>query len=149
PLEPTETAQVLALAPGVIRTKSAEEFERHLFKNPYFSPDALFALRSRHDRRVLAAGIFVNNAAYADPNVIDPQMPCFRLGAFGNEGMDAKRVYGLFSFLAADDRSLSAHGVELMGEAAMRVSNGDAIIGLAAQVASDTGGLFGFYQRFF
>lgn len=149
PLEPSEVDQVFALAPSVVRSASAGEFERHLFKNPYFPPESLFALRSRVDRRVLAVGILVSDLTYADPTVIDAQMPCFRLGAFGSEGMDSKRVNGLFSFLARDDRTLSGHGLELMGEACLRIAEGDTVSGMAAQVASDAGSLFAFYQRYF
>ena len=45
-------------------------------------------------------------------------MPCFRLGAFGAEGLTAKRVNGLFSFFAADPQETNALGVDLLGHAA-------------------------------
>ena len=66
-----------------------------------------------------------------------------------HEGMDTKRVNGLFSMIAKPDRSLSSYGLELMGEAVNRVTDGDTINGLAAQVASDSPARLSFYQRFF
>jgi hypothetical protein len=149
PLEPSEVPAAFALAPEAVRTKTPAELEQHLLRNPYFPPESVFALRSKIDRRILAVGIFIRNNAYADPEVIDPLAPCFRLGAFGAEGMDTKRVNGLFSFIAKDDRSLSGYGLELMGEAAGRVVDGDTCNGLAAQASSDAPALLGFYQRFF
>ena len=101
------------------------------------------------DRKILAVGILVRENAYADAEVIDPSAPCFRLGAFGTEGMDAKRVNGLFSFIAKPDRSLSGYGLELMIEAVRRVAEGDTFNGLAAQVSSTSPALLGFYQKFF
>ena len=56
---------------------------------------------------------------------------------------------GLFSFVAKPDRSLSGYGLEMMGEAAGRVSDSDTAGGLAAQVASDAPALLDFYQKFF
>lgn len=149
PVEPTDVPQILTLAPEALRVSTAADLEQHLFKNPYFAPDDLFAVRSKVDRQVLAVGLFVREASYADPEAIDPQAPCFRLGAFGSEGMSTKRVNGLFSFLAKADRSLNSYGLELIGEAAGRVSDNDTMNGLAAQVPSDAPALVGFYQKFF
>lgn len=149
PLQTAEVAEVFALAPESLHARTPAELEQHLFKNPYFTPDCLFALHSKIDRKILAVGILVRENAYADPEVIDPLAPCFRLGAFGTEGMDAKRVNGLFSFIAKPDRSLSGYGLELMTEAAGRVADGDTFNGLAAQVSSSSPALLGFYQRFF
>ena len=148
-LAPSEVPEAFALAPEALRAKTLEEFEQHLFKNPYFPPEAVFALHSKIDRHVLAVGVFVRENSYADAEAIDPLAPCFRLGAFGTEGMNTKRVNGLFSFLARPDRSLSGHGLELMGEAVGRVADSDTLSGLAAQVPSDAQALLGFYQKFF
>ncbi len=149
PLEARDVPEVFALYPELPRVKSAAELEQHLFKNPYFTPDALFALRSKIDRHVLAAGIYVRDESYADPHAIDSLAPCFRLGAFGTEGMQTKRVNGMFSVLAKPDRSLSGYGLELMGEAASRVTESDSSGGLAAQIASDAPEFLSFYQKFF
>lgn len=149
PLTPADMSEMHALAPDTLRVHSAAELERWLFKNPYFPPESLFALRSKLDRRVLAVGNFVREPTYADPEAIDPLAPCFRLGAFGAEGMQTKRVNGLFSFIARADRSLSGFGLELMGEAAGRVDDHDALNGLAAQVPSDSPALLEFYHKYF
>ena len=118
PVEPGDLPTILELGAGVIRAKTVAELEQCLLKNPYFPPDSTRVLRSRLDRRVLAAATLVTDPSYADPKVIDAMAPCFRLGAFGTEGMTHKRVKGLFSLIAKPDRSLSGFGLELMGEAA-------------------------------
>ena len=89
------------------------------------------------------------NTLRADPRQVDANMPCFRLGAFGTEGMQAKRINGLFSFVARPDRSLSALGLDLMGQAAYRLQETDDVAFLAAQCPSDVPALMQFYQRNF
>lgn len=149
PVEPADVPRILALAPELFRGTSAAELEGRLFRNPYFPREALFAIRSRGDQAIAAVGLFVNDATYADPEKIDSGMPCYRLGAFGAEGMESKRVNGLFSFVARDDRSLNAYGLELIGEAANRVQDDDPIQGLAAQCPTDAPALLGFYSKYF
>jgi hypothetical protein len=148
PLEPEDLPAVLALAPEVLRTQNVEVLRRHLFHNPYFPPDSLFALRSRTDRTPVAVGILVTDPSYADPTAVDSNMPCFRLGAFGTEGMQTKRVKGLFSFLAKQDRNVSVLGMDLLGQASYRLRDDD-IETLAAQVPSDVPALLNFYTRTF
>ena len=149
PLTPDEVPQVLALMPGVLGMDSAEELERHLFKNPYFQPSAVHAMRSRNDNQVLAVSILVLDVTFADANAIDSDTPCYRTGAFGNERMKTKRVNGLFSYLARPDRNLHGVGIELLGHAAHRIGDDDTVTGFAAQVASDQPGLAEFYRKYF
>ena len=149
PLTPDEVPQVLALMPGVLGMGSAEELERHLFKNPYWAPTALHAMRSRNDNQVLAVSIVVLDVAFADPNAVDSDAPCYRTGAFGNERMKTKRVNGLFSYLARPDRNLHGVGIELLGHAAHRIGDDESVSGFAAQVASDQPGLAEFYRKYF
>jgi hypothetical protein len=149
PLKPEDVPALFALAPEALRAQSPAELENHLFHNPYFTGDSLFALRSRQDGQVMAAGILVNEPTYADPNAVDSAMPCFRLGAFGTEGMQAKRIKGLFSFLAKPGPSLSALAMDLMGHAGFRLREIDDIDSLAAQVPSDVPALVNFYSRHF
>jgi hypothetical protein len=148
PLGREDVPALLAMAPALLRTRSAEELEQHLFANPYFPPESLFVLRSRTGDAPAAVGILVSNATYADPKKVDSDMPCFRLGAFGTEGTRTKRIQGLFSFLTLPDRNLSSLALDLMAEASSRLhdSNADA---LAAQVPSDQPHLVRFYQQFF
>ena len=76
-------------------------------------------------------------------------MPCFRLGAFGTEGMTTKRVRGLFSFVTRPDRHIFGIGMDLLGHAANRLTDEDEVGCYAAQVASDATALHTFYERVF
>ncbi len=148
PAKPQDVPTIFELLPHVLRVSSPEELERHLFHNPYFPAEAVFVLRSRPDNVLLAAGILIINPAYADPRQVDAAMPCFRLGAFGTEGMQVKRINGLFSFLAKDSRDLNPIALDLMGHAAFRLHNAN-VAAFAAQVPSDVPHLLRFYQQQF
>jgi hypothetical protein len=148
PLRPEDVPAVLDLAPEALRTDSAALLERHLFHNAYFRPDALFCLRSRTDGTPAGAGILVEDSAYADPMQVDAAMPCFRLGAFGAEGMQTKRINGLFSFLGKAGRDVNALGLDLLGYAAAKLRS-TSPESLAAQVPSDVPHLLRFYQQYF
>jgi hypothetical protein len=149
PLLPADVAAVLALGAGVLQITSAVALEKYLFKNPYFPATALFALRSAPSATLLAVGIFITEPMYADPRVIDANMPCYRLGAFGTEGMSTKRVKGLFSFIARPDRALPGYAMDLLGYAATHIGIDEDMECCAAQVPSDAPALMGFYQRHF
>jgi hypothetical protein len=148
PLTREDIPAVFALAPNVLRVSSPEALEKHLFQNPYFKPDSVFVLRSRANNVPLAAGVVISNSSYADPKQIDPAMPCYRLGAFGSEGMQTKRINGMFSFLCASDRDVNPLALDLMHHATVRLEDSDAE-SLAAQVPSDAPHLLQFYQRYF
>ena len=148
-LEPQDVPSLLNLAPEVLHTQRIDVLTEYLFKNPYFPPDSLYALRSRSGKEPIAVGILVSDSSYADPKLVDSSMPCFRLGAFGTEGTNAKRIKGLFSFLARQDRSLNHLGMDLLGQASYRLREMDDIEMLAAQVSSDAPGLLNFYSRNF
>jgi hypothetical protein len=139
----------MELIPGVSRARSAAELEKHLLHNSYFPADAVFLLRSRTGNAPVAAGVLVIEPSYADPRVVDASMPCYRLGAFGTEDMNTKRINGLFSFLARADQNLTPLGLDLMGNAAYRLRDTDDIEGLAGQVPSDSPALLRFYERNF
>src|SRR5207253_1555116 len=130
-----------------LRTTSTEALERHFFHNPYFPPEALFVLRNREDGTPEAVGVVILNKAYANPMQLDANMPCFRLGAFGTEGMQAKRVNGLFSFIARA-QDVNRLGLALMGHAAFQLQEAD-MPTFAAQVPSDAPSLLHFYQSHF
>ena len=148
PLSREDVPAIFALAPEVLRVSSPEALEKHLFQNPYFKPESVFVLRSRANNVPLAAGIVVDHTSYADPKQVDAAMPCFRLGAFGTEGMQTKRIKGLFSFLCGSDRDVNPLALDLMHHATVRLEEGDAD-SLAAQVPSDAPHLLQFYQRYF
>jgi hypothetical protein len=148
PAKPQDAVEILHLVPQALRVSSAADLERHLFHNSFFPPDAVFVLRGRSDPSILAAGILVTDPAFADPRQVDAAMPCFRLGAFGTEGMQTKRINGLFSFLAPEGRNLNPLVFDLMAHAAFRLANTD-IATLAAQVPSDVPHLYRFYEDHF
>jgi hypothetical protein len=148
PLSREDVPAIFALAPKALRVSSPEGLEKHLFENAYFKPESVFVLRSRANNVPLAAGVVIDNSSYADPKQVDPAMPCFRLGAFGTEGMQTKRINGLFSFLCASDRDVNPLALDLMHHATVRLEESDAG-SLAAQVPSDAPHLLQFYQRYF
>jgi hypothetical protein len=148
PLTREDLPGVIALAPGALRSSDPDFLERHFLYNPYFPPDAAFVLRGRGEGQVAAAGMLIANPAYADPYQLDAAMPCFRLGAFGTEGMTTKRINGLFSFLVPDGREVNPRGLDLLGYAAQALGDTD-VATVAAQVSSAVPHLLRFYERYF
>lgn len=146
PLSPEDLPALAGLAPSVMRLP-LEKLSDYFFKNPYFDASSLFCLR-KSDSSLQAVGIMIANAKYADPLKIDPAMPCFRLGAFGTEGMTTKRVNGLFSFLVGSEADAFSIGLDLLSYAINNLED-DSVESLAAQAPSDAPNLVGFYQRHF
>ena len=91
--------------------------EKYLFANQYFPADSLFVLRGKTQNQPAAIGIVVANNAYAHPRQVDALMPCFRLGAFGTEGLNCKRINGLFSVLMPEGSDVSPLALDLLGYA--------------------------------
>jgi hypothetical protein len=149
PLRREDVPALFALAPEALRVRGPAELEEHLFHNPYFGPEVVFVLRGRESGAPVAAGILITDPTYADPHVLDANMPCFRLGAFGTETMQPKRVKGLFSFLARADQHVRQLGMDLLGEAALRLRDSDDITAFATQVPSDAAHLLQLYQQVF
>jgi hypothetical protein len=148
PLNREDVPAIFELAPEALRVRTAAELEKHLFENPAFTPESLFVLRGRSGGAPAAVGILLDSPDYADPRQIDPNNPCFRMGAFGSESMTAKKVQGLFSFLCRPGRDVSSLALDLMGHAAFRLEE-SATASLAAQVPSDVPHLLRFYQQHF
>jgi hypothetical protein len=148
PLRREDLSAVLQMAPSVLRVQTAEQLEQHLFHNPYFSADAAFALRQKPDDPPSAVGILIANPAYANPKQLDAAMPCFRLGAFGTEGLTHKRVNGMFSFIADVKRDVNPLALDLLAHAARRLETTD-VETLAAQAPSDVPALMRFYKQYF
>ncbi|HEV3205274.1 MAG TPA: hypothetical protein VGY77_12855 [Gemmataceae bacterium] len=148
PLKKEDVPAIFELAPQVLKVHSPDQLERYLFHNPYFGPEETFVLRNRDGGIPVAVGILVSNQAYGDPKQVDSCMPCFRLGAFGTEGMPTKRLNGLFSFLTKDQRLAGIYAQELMGHAASLLEDCGAT-SLAAQAPSDAEFLIRFYNRYF
>ncbi|MFL5245492.1 MAG: GNAT family N-acetyltransferase [Gemmataceae bacterium] len=147
-LSPDDLSDVMALAPLAIRVESRDALEKHLLQNVYFKASDVFVLRDRTTKKALGVGLLIENAAYGDPRAVDSNMPCFRLGAFGTEGMAVKRINGMFSFLVKPDRDANRLGLELMGHAARRLDASD-VATFAAQVPTDVPHLARFYHQYF
>jgi hypothetical protein len=147
PLHRDDLSGIIALCPEIFRGKNAKELEPYLFGNSYFGPDSCFVLRDK-DSKPAAVGILIMSPGYADPKQVDSAMPCFRLGAFGSEGMTAKRINGLFSFLARPGKETGQLGLDLLGHAAFLMDESPTAW-LAAQVPSDVSHLLRFYQHYF
>jgi len=137
---------VAAMGRGVIRLP-ADHLESYFFANPYFAAESFLVLRDR-DRTPLAVGVGLESANFADVKAIDPLAPCFRLGAFGTEGLNAKRVNGLFSYVVADPANALTAGLALLSEASQEMTEGT-VTALAAQCPSDAPHLLSFYARYF
>ena len=148
PATPEDVPAILELGANVLRLHDGAALETYLFRNPYFSAESVFVLRSRTGETPLAVAILVANPAYANPRQVDADMPCFRLGAFGTEGTTTKRINGLFSFLIADARDAHPLVLDLLGYAAYRLQDTD-VETFSAQVPSDAGHLLRFYKQYF
>jgi hypothetical protein len=138
----------LELGADVLLIRERAALEQYLFRNAYFPADSVFVLRNRTGGPPLAAAILITDTAYAEPREVDAAMPCFRLGAFGTEGMSTKRINGLFSFLTADTRDAHPLALDLLGYAAYRLQDTE-VETFAAQVPSDAGHLLRFYKQYF
>jgi hypothetical protein len=136
---------VAEMGKGVLRLP-VEKLEAYFFANPYFPAEAVLVLQGRDDNPV-AVGIGLESSTYSDVKMVDPSTPCFRLGAFGTEGLNTKRVNGLFSFVATPSHALPA-GLGLLAEASQEMTEGT-VTTLAAQCPSDAPHLVSFYNRYF
>jgi hypothetical protein len=139
---------IFEMGANVLLVPDLAALERYLFHNPFFSADSVFVLRNRAAGAPVAAGILVAKPEYANPLQVDAAMPCFRLGAFGTEGMQTKRINGLFSFLAPDSRDVNPLALDLLGYAAYKLRDTE-VDTFAAQAPSDAGHLLRFYKQYF
>jgi hypothetical protein len=145
-LKPADLPAVAELGRGVIRLP-AEKLERHFFANPYIPAEAFLVLLGRDGETPVAVGLGLESSLYADVTAVDPLAPCWRLGAFGAEGLAAKRVNGLFSFVARPEHAIPA-GLALLSEASQEMTEGT-VATIAAQCPSDAPHLVNFYARYF
>jgi hypothetical protein len=146
-LKREDVPALAAMGKGIIRLP-LEKLEHYLFSNPYFPVEAYLVLRDRDGKTPIAIGIGLESSTYADVKKIDPLAPCFRLGAFGTEGLSTKRVNGLFSYLVADPASALTAGLALLSEANQEMTD-SSVTSIAAQCPSDATHLIGFYSRYF
>lgn len=145
-LKPSDLPAVAAMGKGILRLPP-DGLESYFFANPYFPAEACLVLRAG-DGAPVAVGIGLESGTYADVKRVDPLAPCFRLGAFGSEGLNTKRVNGLFSFLVANPANALTAGLALLSEASQEMTEGT-VTALAAQCPSDAPHLAAFYARYF
>jgi hypothetical protein len=145
-LQRADVPAVAAMGRGVIRLPD-DKLESYFFANPYLPAEAFLVLRGA-DGGAKAVGIGLESGTYADVRTIDPLAAAFRLGAFGSEGLNAKRVNGLFSFVVANPADALAAGLALLAEASQEMTEGT-VTALAAQCPSDAPHLVNFYARYF
>lgn len=138
---------VAAMGKGVLRLPP-EKLEAYFFSNSYIPAEAFLVLRDRNGSTPVAVGIGLESTTYADVRKIDPLAPCFRLGAFGSEGLNTKRVNGLFSFIVADPANTLTAGLALLNEASLEMTE-NTVEAMAAQCPSDLPHLVAFYSRYF
>jgi hypothetical protein len=146
PMRPDDVPAVLALGQGVVRCRTPEQLAAHLFDNLHFGGDSAFVIRAQADGPPIAASLLVTDPAYGDARAVDANMPCFRLGAFGTEGMQWKRLNGVFSLLTRPGADVNPLGLEMLAHAAACLSQTE-LGTLAAQVPSDAPHLLRFYQQ--
>ncbi len=137
---------IAAMGRGVLRLPD-DKLEHYFFANPYFPAEAFLVLRGT-DESPKAIGIGLESSTYSDVKKVDPLAPCFRLGAFGTEGLNTKRVNGLFSFLVANPAEALTAGLALLSETSQEMTDGT-VGALAAQCPSDAPHLVNFYARYF
>lgn len=146
-LKPEDIPAIAAMGQGVLRLP-LEKLEAYFFANPYFPASAVRVLRAKGTGVPFAVGLGIENGEYADVRKIDPLAPCFRLGAFGTEGLSTKRVNGLFGFMVAEPDRTATAGLTLLGALSVEMTDGS-VHAFAAQCPSDVRHLVGFYSRYF
>ncbi|MDB5310867.1 MAG: hypothetical protein JWO38_5069 [Gemmataceae bacterium] len=145
-----QRADVPALAEmgqGLIRLP-ADKLEQYYFANPYYPVEAFLVMEGRDGGGPVAIGVGLESATWADVKKVDPLAPCFRMGAFGTEGLNAKRVNGLFSYLVSKPEHAIPAGLALLAETSQEMTEGSAS-SIAAQCPSDVPYLLNFYSRYF
>jgi ribosomal protein S18 acetylase RimI-like enzyme len=144
PLGPAEVAQARELWGSLFATADVSRLKAFYLKNEYFTPASGFIVRDARTGRLLGLALAITDPRYADPTLVDPAMPCFRLGTLGTETERHKRINGLFSCAFADERA----GTVLLTEAARRFAAAG-LAHAAAQAPSDQPALVAFYDRSF
>lgn len=136
---------LVAMGRGLIRV-GADQLEQHVFNSPHFPAEAFWVVDG-HTGPV-AVGVGLDNPNWPDVKKVDALAPCFRLGAFGTEGLNAKRVNGLFSYVVTKPEHALPAGLALLAEVSQELTEGS-VSSLAAQCPTDAPHLIGFYTRYF
>jgi hypothetical protein len=145
-VQPDDVPAIEAMVPGLLRIKG-KPLADYLLQNPSFPADAVYVLRKK-DGTPQGVGILIDNEACPGVEAIDATAPNYWFGAFGTEGLPAKRVNGLFSFLAPRGKDAQLIGQDLLWYGTSRMES-NSFDWLAAQVPSDAPHLVVFYERYF
>jgi hypothetical protein len=131
---------------GLVRLP-ADKLEQHYFANPYFPAEAFLVVEERGGG-LIAVGVGIEAATWADPKRVDPLAPCFRMAAFGTEGLNCKRVNGLFSYVVSKPEHALPAGLGLLHEASQEMTEGT-VTSICGQCPTDAPHLLNFYTRYF
>jgi len=134
-MNPEDIPALREMGGALFAGMSQDELKQRLFSNPWFPAESLFVLHGRSSETPVACAALICESGYADPRKVDSAMPCFRLGAFGNELQDTKRIRGMFSYLAGANQNPTLIGLDLLGHVARMIP--DDLEALAAQIQSD------------
>lgn len=146
-MERSDLPALAAMGQGLLRVP-AGEMEAYYFSNPYFPAEAFFVMDGRDGGGPVAIGVGLESSTWADVKRVDPLAPCFRMGAFGTEGLNTKRVNGLFSYLVSKPEHAIPAGLGLLAEASQNMTDGT-VNALAAQCPTDAPHLLNFYTHYF
>jgi len=144
-IRPGDLPAIESMVPGVPRLRGPA-FANYLMTSG-LATEAVFVLR-RPDGSPRGVGVLVDDVSLPGVESLDPKAAACWFGAFGTEGLPAKRVNGLFSFLAPSGKDLLRVGQDLLWYATMRLEN-TSFRCLAAQVPSDAPHLLDFYESYF
>ncbi len=148
PLIVEDLEELKRIGKGVVRLDDVAALRKHFFENPRLPHQCFFVERSRADGRPLAAASMILRPEFANISNVDSNMPCYRTGAFGMEGLPAKRINGLFSFLAEPNNNFFSLAYDLFSHAANLLDETE--LGyMVAQAPSDAPWLTSFYERHF
>lgn len=146
PLKPSDIPALAEMGRGFIRLPLAK-LESYYFSNPYFPVEAYRVMEDRNNEAI-AIGIGLESPTWADAKKVDSLAPCFRMGAFGTEGLNTKRVNGLFSYIVSKPEHSLPAGLALLNEATQEMTEGS-VSTICAQCPTDQPHLLNFYGRYF
>jgi hypothetical protein len=145
-VQPDDLPAIEAMCPNLLRLRG-KTLADYLLRNPSLPADAVYVLRKK-DGTPQGVGILIDNEAYPGVETLDPKAPNYWFGAFGTEGLPAKRVNGLFSVLTPPGKDALLVGQDLLWYGTSRMES-NTFDWLAAQVPSDAPHLLTFYERYF
>ena len=146
-LQPGDLPALAEMGRGLIRIP-IEKLEAYYFSNPYFPVEAFLVMEERGGGAPVAIGVGLESSTWADAKKIDPLAPCFRMGAFGTEGLNTKRVNGLFSYVVSKPEHALPAGLALLNETNQEMTEGS-VTSICAQCPTDAPILMNFYSRYF